>query len=77
MHLFEWTNKSFAIIINFERKKEMGKKLYIPVCQNGRNYKLYMDDLAKARPIAKKTRPPVPSYSENDSLVKYEAMTDV
>lgn len=55
----------------------MAKKLYIPVNQNGQKYRLYMDDLAKVKPIAKKNRPPVPSYHHSEIVVKYDAMTDV
>jgi hypothetical protein len=55
----------------------MAKKLYIPVSKNGQSYKLYMDDLAKVKPIAKRARPPVPSYDQSEIIVKYEAMTDV
>lgn len=73
-----WMRKWLIYYNNKTRtSKQMSKKLYIPVVKNGRNYKLYMDDLAKVRPISKKMRPPVPSYHQSDSIVKYEAMTDV
>jgi hypothetical protein len=40
----------------------MAKKMYIPVNKNGRNYKVFMDDLVKVHTISKLRRPSLPNY---------------
>lgn len=55
----------------------MAKKMYIPVNSNGRNYKLFMDDIVKVHSINKSRRPRVPSYNATDSSPKFEALTDI
>lgn len=42
--------------------KKMAKKMYIPVNKNGRNYKVFMDDLIKVHTISKLRRPSLPNY---------------
>lgn len=55
----------------------MAKRAYIPVCQNGRNYKIYLQEVVKVHSIAKKTRPPVPAYSQCETVLKTEDITDI
>jgi hypothetical protein len=55
----------------------MARKMYIPVIVTGRNQKLYVNDLVKIHSIAKRTRPPLPSYHSRDRLTKPDPMTDV
>jgi len=58
----------------------MGKKLYIPICKQGKQYKIFMDDLIKVHSIHKSQRPPVPCYELINSptrSTKFEEMTDV
>ena len=49
----------------------MAKKMYIPVCKNGRSYKVFMDDINKIHSISKARRPAVPAYDYLDSPVKF------
>lgn len=50
---------------------KMVKKTYIPVSSNGKNYKIFMEDIAKVHSIAKSARPRVPSYNETESALKF------
>jgi hypothetical protein len=49
----------------------MGKKMYIPVKNNGKSYKLYMDDIYKIHSISKIVKPPLPLYDDFDCLRKF------
>lgn len=49
----------------------MVKKTYIPVSSNGKNYKIFTEDIAKVHSIAKSPRPRVPSYNATDSSIKF------
>jgi hypothetical protein len=49
----------------------MSKKMYIPVSSNGRNYKLYMDDIYKIHSRSKLIKPSIPHYHYSDLLHKF------
>jgi hypothetical protein len=40
-----------------------GRK-YIPVQQNNKKYKIYLDDVRVWGPVIKKSRPPIPTYNQ-------------
>jgi len=56
----------------------MGKRIFIAVNANGRNYKVYMDDVVKVHSIGKLRKPRVPAYDSIESpTAKYEPILDV
>ena len=55
----------------------MAKKLYVPVQANGRQYKLFLDDVKRVHQISKRRIPVVAAYyGANVSSKKWEELTD-
>ena len=56
----------------------MVKKLYIPVCSNERNCKLFLDDVKKVHQIKKKKTPVLPKYHDSiGACTKADELTDI
>lgn len=55
----------------------MAKKVYFPVANNNQNYRLYMEDIKKIYKMKSKTRPPIPSYDQEEIAKKWEETTEL